>query len=233
METIDLETRYEYIPIRVKDTNWKPMNMFNLINNLSDITVIPEGTQSKKILALKWDANMCNKFISPLMYQWYKGIIDESDLAENMRNLFKDKWNKSYEALMATYNPIHNYDMNENEVSDNTANSNGTSTSHVENSGTSEDITNNKVYAYNSEVGTNESSKDTTNTNSDTSNGNTSDTRNTTENTDRTLTRKGNIGVKTTQSMISEELSLRKFVLLDEVYNDIVGELTISYYGYN
>lgn len=230
---INLDERLDYIPMRVKDSNWKPVNMFNLIIGLSDISIIPAGTQAKKILALKWDGYMCNKYISPLLFQFHKGNIDENDICELLKATYKDKWNKSYQAMMSDYNPINNFDMVEREQTDGSAQTSGTSNTHTEDTGTNSGDELNKVYGYNSETGTNDSSSNTNSTNSNTSDGTDTNNTNSTSNEDRTLTKSGNIGVKTTQSLITEELNLRKTILLDEVYNDIVGELTISYYGYN
>lgn len=230
---INLDERLDYIPMRVKDSNWKPVNMLNLIIGLSDISIIPAGTQSRKILALKWDSNMANKYISPLLFQFQKGNIDENDIAELLRTTYKDKWNKSYQAMMADYNPINNYDMIEKELTDGTAQTSGTSNTHTEDTGTTNDDELNKVYGYNSETGTNDSSSNNNSSSSNTSDGTETNNTNTTSNEDRTLTKSGNIGVMTTQALINEELNLRKTLLLEDVYNDIVGELTISYYGYN
>ena len=50
------------------------------------------------------------------------------------------------------------------------------------------------------------------------------------QNNDRTLVRKGNIGVKTTQSMIEEELELRRKNFFNMLMNNIDEILTLNIY---
>ena len=46
----------------------------------------------------------------------------------------------------------------------------------------------------------------------------------------RELTRKGNIGVTTTQQMINSELELREYNLIEVIYSDIDSILTLKIY---
>lgn len=241
-----LNNRYEFDYLRIKDSKWLPVNMYNVINNLSDVDIIPKEETSKFNLALKWDSNMSSKYMSPYMYQWTLGSINEFDIALSLKTLYLNKWNKMYEALMSEYNPIDNYNMTEssedniagtsesNIHSETTGNNNGNSSVTNNQTGSTDD----DVYAFNSSNATKDRRSNSSN-NSDgnteyednaSSNSNSNMTGNTTNNTTHTLNRKGNIGVTTSQKMITEELELRKYILLDDVFNDICKELTLRIY---
>ena len=108
---------------------------------------------------------------------------------------FNSKWNKEYQALVSsTYNPLHNYDMEE-ETHRNI---------DVENTSY------NNVFGYNtsSDNGV-PSEKGGTTTEGDA------------ETNYETHERSGNIGVTTTQRLIEEELELRKHNFYDMIMNDI------------
>ena len=125
-------------------------------------------------------------------------------------------WTKKYEALVAEYNPLENYNMTENEdneiVDDALTNVSGSSANN-----TSSVTSNKSVYGYNSSTAVpseSESVSTGTGTNVDTNYDNT-------RTIDRTLTRSGNIGVTTSQQMLDSELKLRAYRYFEEVYKDI------------
>ena len=151
-----------------------------------------------------------------------------------------------YEALMAEYNPIDNYNMTEsreisetdnsqsNSHSESTGNNTGNSSSTNNQTGSTDD----DVYAFNSESATKDRRSNSSNNVDGTSeyadntsnNSNSNMTSNRTNNITNTLNRKGNIGVTTSQKMVTEALELRKYILLDDVFNDICNELTLRIY---
>lgn len=241
-----LNNRYDFDYLRIKDSKWLPVNMYNVINNLSEVKVIPKEETSKFNLALKWDSNMAEKYMSPYLYQWTLGSINEFDIALSIKTLYLDKWNKMYEALMAEYNPIDNYNITEtreisetdnsesNSRSESTGNNTGNSSSTNNQTGSTDD----DVYAFNSESATKDRRSNSSNNVDGTSeyadntsnNSNSNMTSNRTNNVTNTRNGKGNIGVTTSQKMITEELELRKYILLDDVFNDICNELTLRIY---
>lgn len=77
-------------------------------------------------------------------------------------------------------------------------------------------------------TGSNTDTTDTTNTGKETSNGSHSDTG--TEDVERTLQRKGNIGVTTSQQMIEAEIALRKHNYYDIIFKDVDDLLCLSIY---
>ena len=137
-----------------------------------------------------------------LLYDRYLGLEKDeiinsaiSHLAENIVIRFKSKWTKEYEALVSsTYNPLHNYDMEE----ETHRNVNISNESY------------NNVFGYNtvSENGV-PSEKGGTSTTGDA------------DDNYESHERRGNIGVTTTQKLIEEELELRKHNFYDMIMNDI------------
>lgn len=195
--------------------------------------------------------------VSPLITRMLKGDAVLSSEARDwigslLNIMYMKNWDYVWEALLGNYNPLENYSMLEDETtsdtreetnattSNNTTNNTetitGTTTSRTED--TSDNL--DKVYAYDSEVAKNDSSSNSSsNTSSNSSNnestentGTNNTTSNSTSNSNNTATRKmnrhGNIGVKSSQQLIREEIELRKFKFFDIVFRDI-DELLCSH----
>jgi len=136
-----------------------------------------------------------------------KLINSISLLYENVTNTFYDKWNAIYNSLKSEYNPIHNYDMSEEEKV-------GSKIS------TSSDV---KVgtYGFNSSTSVPQSD----NNSSTVSEGNKEDNV-------RELTRKGNIGVTSSQNLIEQEIDLRtKHKMLEIIFEDLDSLLFSDVYS--
>lgn len=118
---------------------------------------------------------------------------------------YADKWNKLLKTIQLEYNPIHNYDMEENEKVN----------TYLETT----DNTDTSTYGFNS------SSESPTgkSENSVTVDGDW-------DNNKRNLTRKGNIGVTTSQQMIEAEIKLRQYNVLEQMFEDINSMLVLSVY---
>lgn len=149
------------------------------------------------------------KYISLLFYNLInipKTMDEVADLlASVIVNKFKTKWSRLHDVLNLIYNPIDNYSMSETE--------NTQLKSEV-------DISNaNSIYAFN----------DTAATPSSESNSKTSTNALLNDNV-RELTRKGNIGVTTSQQMIESELELREYNFIETIYSDIDSILTLKIY---
>ena len=149
------------------------------------------------------------KYISLLFYNLInipKTMDEVADLlASVIVNKFKTKWTRLHEVLNLTYNPIDNYNMSETE--------NTQLKSEV-------DISNaNSIYAFN----------DTEATPTSESNSKTSTNALFNDNL-RELTRKGNIGVTTSQQMINSEIELREYNFIETIYSDIDSILTLKIY---
>lgn len=139
--------------------------------------------------------------------QFYMKMIEAnksmSDIAKVILNKFKVNWNKLYQALNASYNPINNYDMVE----------------HEEVNSKLKVTSNSKRYGFNTTEDNPVGDMDMENESS----GNKDDNF-------RDLTRSGNIGVTTSQQMISSEVELRRYKLIDIIMNDIDTMLCLKIY---
>lgn len=162
------------------------------------------------------------KTISPL----YEQINDTTKLAKIILTKFNDKWNHIYEALKEEYNPIHNYNMEEELTRDLTNSTKGTNSS--EGSSNNNGVVNEQVYGFNSTEAVDSNKSNGTNSSSyNSSDTNSKDT--TYKGSEKTI-RKGNIGVTTSQKMLSEELEVRKYLFYDMIMNDIDSLLTLQIY---
>lgn len=141
--------------------------------------------------------------------RFYITMLDHNktigDIASVVFNRFKDKWEKSYDALMMEYNPINNYDMKEKE----TVNSKITSSTDV----------NNETYGFG-----NHNPAPTDNGKSETV------TSGSADDNIRELERSGNIGVTTSAQLVSGELELRKNIFIESVMNDIDSMMCLKIY---
>ena len=128
-----------------------------------------------------------------------------SDIANIVFTKFSEKWKKIYDAMMMEYNPINNYDMNEEE----TVNSKIVSTVG----------TDNKTYGFGSSnpAPTDEASS-------------TSTTEGDAKDNIRKLSRSGNIGVTTSAQLLAGELEVRKNIFIEEVMNDIDSIMCLKIY---
>ena len=149
------------------------------------------------------------KYISLLFYNLInipKTMDEVADLlASVIVNKFKTKWTRLHEVLNLTYNPIDNYNMSETE------NTQLKSEANVSNA--------NSIYAFNDTEATPTSESSSKSSTNALLNDNV-----------RELTRKGNIGVTTTQQMINSELELREYNFIETIYSDIDSILTLKIY---
>ena len=146
------------------------------------------------------------------VYNWTDDSLQA--LMEIFWTHYGDNIEKIRTALTAAYDPLHNYDMEEKTTPDLTETIQ--SKTNVRTSGS------NKVYGFNSStaVPATDSQTDTVTQGADTAN----QTKKTNTGTN-TLTRKGNIGVTTSQQMLISELDLRSqhefeeylFTFLDQI----------------
>ena len=187
-------------------------NEENLNEELKTILVTDEES-----LTLDYLVNRYNKGMSPLYLRTYEHYEDLDDTNKQIAKIIKMKflfgWNKLADALFSDYNPIDNYNMVENRETDITE----------ETDTTNEETVTNKYAGFNSD-----GMKDVSESKTD---GSIDTTKTTTGGkTKNELTRRGNIGVTTSQQMIESEYNLRKKNLLNLIYRDIDSILFIDYY---
>lgn len=227
-------------------------------------------------LDLAYHGNHGDRIIAPIVNK----LLDDTDilstankqkLANVIFNVFKDKWTHEYALLLADYNPLYNYDLEEHETPAETTNtirpSETTTTitptettetirpaETTTNSKPAKTVTENGVSAFNSanyvsdtktiiegdnndkgtesvtvnQAGTNKLEVDTAGTNK--FEVDTEGSESITVQKERTLTRKGNIGVTTTQTLMRQELSFWQWSFYESVFKDIDSVLTLYIY---
>lgn len=146
-------------------------------------------------------------------------------LAGIVWSMFGTIWSKKWEVLTAEYNPLENYNMTEGET---TLSQDVSSTSVFGNANNNRSNTTSthNVYGYNSGTAVPaEQDSVTVNTMTDID----TDFENN-GNIDRTLTRRGNIGVTTTQQMAQSTLDLYAYRFFEEVYKDVDSVTSLPIY---
>ena len=165
-------------------------------------------------------------------------VTEVASIISNLAEIYNNEYTTKVTLLLTDYNPIENYNSSETETttSENTTSSGNESTTTTTTNSTTENSgdTTNKVSPYDSENFNNDNNTTTTNTTTgnatDTTTINDSGNMSSNGTSSRTLTRKGNIGVTTTQQMIESEYELRaknlvfeflekasKFILLEYI----------------
>ena len=168
--------------------------------------------------------NSYSKIISFLYEEVVNNASLMSVLISSIIERYKDKWNRLYDSLITQqYNPLENYSMEESEKSK-VANVDSVK-SNSSDSGTANSTNDN--YGFNS-ITAQPATKSTTTT-SATSTNNVDGTK--TTDSDKTLTRKGNIGVTTSQQMLESEVILRnKYLFQDIIFKDLDDILMLDIY---
>ena len=158
---------------------------------------------------------------------------------------FGTKWDKLYKVTLKQYNPIENYNMTQTETPNitkshtgaNTDTANGTRT--VKNKQTVSQSHENDVYGFNSVNAVPESENSTNTTTQGAATDNVETNQNSvthaigeteTETGTRGLTRSGNIGVTTSQQMLTSEIALWRWLFLEEVFNDVDSIIALAIY---
>ena len=172
----------------------------------------------KEELTIDYLLNRYDRIMSPLFNRLYAHYEDLEDTSKEISKIIAMKflfgWNKLADAMFADYNPIDNYNMVENKKTD-----------FEEHTVTDNDETvTNKYSGFNSATPS-EVSESVTDGTLDTTKTDTGISAN------NELTRRGNIGVTTSQQMIESEFNLRKKNLLNLIYHDIDTILFIDYYN--
>lgn len=147
---------------------------------------------------------------------------------------FREPWSHLWQTNEISYNPIHNYDMNDIRVLErgDSASSEASTVSDQSTEHGKSNTTTNSIYGFNSDDG--EPSESSVSTDSGTTGVEYSDTRNNNAVSAReeteTTQRSGNIGVTTTQKMIEADRSIWLWNFFDQVYKDIDTVLSLPIY---
>lgn len=209
------------------------------------------------ILDTAYHGDHGDRLISPLVHKLLDEdneltLANKQKLANVIFNLFKIQWEHEYALLSAEYDPISNYDMEEHETpaevthtitpaeTTNTLTPAETTVETLPPKLTTESEVsafNSSGYADSDKVTSSGdiNNKGTESIDVDTAGSNklevdTAGSDVFTVQKERTLTRKGNIGVTTTQQMMQSELELWKWNFYRSVFKDIDSVLTLKIY---
>lgn len=217
---------------------------YGIFDALADVAELPWETYAdSEHLDLDYFGNHSGcKFVAPVvahMVNSETGELTDSDrevLAKIIWLKFQQPWTRLWETNVVSYNPIHNYNMTDTR---NLARGDQEAQNDVRNSVDSTDHGRNTesmdyVYGMNnsdpggkpSDRSTSEEGGQTVETVRDTSNRNSVSGRQEIETTHRS----GNIGVTTTQQMLTAERELWMWNFFDQVYKDIDTVLALSVY---
>lgn len=241
--------------------------IFNALHNLSPSLPWAESENvDPAVLDIAYFGNHSGgKFCSPLV----KLLIDEDGnvpaaarvtIAKILLSKYLPNWTSLWKTNIASYDPIHNYNMyeerdlttteDETETTDGTLARTGTDTlqhgkvESIQHGRTNDETT----YRYGINTDTEDpkpSDKVETReggTTVTTDSGSDVDTRDLTDKTDNTVTldndgteheeihRYGNIGVTTTQKLISEERQLWLWNYFDQIFKDLDNELALAFH---
>ena len=159
-----------------------------------------------------------DKKLSTTFYRIAKASPDDEALWQRwcwlIYSKFKDKWNKIYSAMMTDYNPLENYDSNE------------------EISRTGDDKISNNVNLDTKGYNKSFNSADLEEIEKTHSEGNATNNYSKTDYNSKVTTKKhGNIGVTTSQQMLESEIDLRsKYNFYNIIMNDVDSMLTTNLY---
>lgn len=164
-------------------------------------------------------------------------LTEVASIISNLAEIYNNEYTTKVGLLLKDYNPIENYNSSETETttSENATTTGSENTTTTTTNSTTEDsgLSTNKVSPYDSENFNNDNSTTTTNTTTGNATDTTTinDTGNMSSNgtTSRTLTRKGNIGVTTTQQMIESEYELRAKNLVFEFLEKVSKFILLEY----
>lgn len=186
----------------------------NIDTNVYDSSLFKNIFGNDVSLSIQYFVERSNdKKLSPLFYKMLKMVDDEEITEEQMYNSLSTlisqkyafKWWKICDALTTDYEPLENYDLNEERKVNTDVNV------HQE--------TESGYYGFNSTeaqpTATGEGDTHTTGLES---------------NNKEVLRRHGNIGVTTSQQMLESELKLRQYNFIEEVLNDIDSILCLKIY---
>lgn len=182
--------------------------------------------------------NSGSKLVSPLVrFLMENGELhDEARqlLADTIMNRFFENWSRLWVTNVAKYEPIHNYDVHDENVRTKVETSNLKEKSSSVNSTEHGKIQNyeDNVFGFNSieHVPSDDGRTTDSGVTKVTDNNTTDNTDNSFLNENEHHRRYGNIGVTTSQQMIQQERDVWKWNFFRQVFEDIDSVLTIPFY---
>lgn len=225
---------------------------------LADYDVPWHDTVTPAILDMLYAGHSSEKLVSPIIRQAMEdGVVPAEamdNLAEGLTVMYETKWDKLWATMNLQYSPIENYNMQESESIDRDETRSGTDTGTVTtvtdeettDTGTLDrdttDTEQRGIYGFDSatasDADTTETSGEyqetrnlaTTHDNTETATRNLANSETAGTEEERTLTRRGNIGVTTTQQMITQEREVWQWLFFEQVFRDVDRVFCLSIY---
>lgn len=229
---------YPLVEEFVTGDNFETLDVDYFVNHSADKYISP-FLEKVLIASLQQMGYTIEEFIDEFDSTDYPTLINTILATYNVGNViyerFAYKWKKLYDALTTTYNPLHNYDMEEKRTPNITRtetfnNVQDQRTPNVTTTGNANATTG--VYGFNGDSAKNSATNDGTSSESVTgtdTNVKTGNITNAETGTD-TLTRKGNIGVTSSQQLLESEFEVRKHDFYEMIYRDIDSILCLKIY---
>lgn len=207
----------------------------NIFTKLGELYDVPwKGEVDDHTLDIDFISKYGQREISPLL----RLLTNENKITpenlEKVANVVWIRYNKQFVKLWNTlsleYNPIENYRMVESETHDNDRTDTTSNDRLVNSEMDGQTKSKNGIYGFNSTGSVN--ANDGTASQTSKSTGIEKDTMKAIgkDTGERELTRSGNIGVTTSQQMITSERELWHYTYFDDVYKMVASVLTIPYY---
>lgn len=222
------------------------MNGNGLFKYLSEVTEMPwdnvETITVEALDLLYFGSHSGSKFCTPLvniLVSKATGVIPDinrTSIANMLITKYLRNWQRLFDTMVTTYNPIHNYDMSESRTLMSADSSSQLSNEDMSEEATNSNTAGNVNYKYGLNTNKNspkESDKmDSEYDSSSTTEQNTEsriDSASAGEEMEETR-RYGNIGVTTTQRLIEEERQIWLWNYFDTVFSDIDKELALMFH---
>ena len=205
------------------------LGLYNYDSTIFDDFALPDSVSARK-----------DEFVDEILSELgqLEALYPNADVFKRILKAWSNtrlpEWKRVEAALTAEYNPIYNFDRNEDYADTNTEKETGTSnsTSNTESTANGTNESTESETAFNTESFKNR----TKNSGTDTANS----TASATNNSNNTVTREtsvkhtahlyGNIGVTTTQQMMQEELDMRRNDLETYIIDDFKHRFCLMVY---
>ena len=214
------------------------MNIVRVKDKITDFSAIFSNVHFFEPLGIS-----SSEVYTTFTFKYFNFIYISSDVTEvasiisNLAEIYNNEYTTKVSMLLMDYNPIENYNSTETETTTTenatTTGNENTTTSTTNSTNENSGVTTNKISPYDSENFNNDNNTTTTNTTTgnatDTTTINDSGNMSSNGTTSRMFTRKGNIGVTTTQQMIESEYELRAKNLVFEFLEKVSKFILLEY----
>ena len=214
------------------------MNIVRVKDKITDFSAIFSNVHFFEPLGIS-----SSEVYTTFTFKYFNFIYISSDVTEvasiisNLAEIYNNEYTTKVTMLLMDYNPIENYNSTETETTTTenatTTGNENTTTSTTNSTSENSGVSTNKVSPYDSENFNNDNNTTTTNTTTgnatDTTTINGSGNMSSNGTTSRTFSRKGNIGVTTTQQMIESEYELRAKNLVFEFLEKVSKFILLEY----